>query len=401
MKQVIPILFAALLLLIPVSRVEAASSFRSSTPALEAVAPSADDCASCGKTIYFGERCLTCIAKEAKADRSHPCTTCEKPILFGEHCARCSYAKAKEGLAHKCTTCDVVIYLGSTCAACTKSRLQESLSNLLAKGAELPPMAKSELDRLLARLDFDEPVEPQVEAQPGQPKDSDAQDAPDPKAAEELAREELAKQDQAAEQGALEIFTSAAAEYAKKTGTVIGETAETLELKQRATTVVGVAVATAKVLEETKRKVAVSSFTMLGRVPVHTELGWTSLSDLATFKLLEVAPEMEGTALAEDPAAVLASLVVADHMYLLMDLKLVATEEGPMSIVNYLAHKGSQDPVKTLAATTALVSVRKIRAGQDLSRSIRDLARSIEVLSDSTGDEPGEVEGEQEPETED
>jgi hypothetical protein len=140
---------------------------------------------------------------------------------------------------------------------------------------------------------------------------------------------------------------------------------------------------------------------MLGRVPVHTELGWTSLSDLATFKLLEVAPEMEGTALAEDPAAVLASLVVADHMYLLMDLKLVATEEGPMSIVNYLAHKGSQDPVKTLAATTALVSVRKIRAGQDLSRSIRDLARSIEVLSDSTGDEPGEVEGEQEPETED
>ena len=185
----------------------------------------------------------------------------------------------------------------------------------------------------------------------------------------------------------MEHFTSAAAEYAAQTGKAIGATAESLELKQRATTVVGVAVATAKVLEDTKRKVAVNSFKMLGRVPVHTELGWTSLTDLATFKLLEVAPEMEGTDLAKDPAAVLASLVVADHMYLLMDLKLVAAEDGPMSIVDYLADKGSKDPAKALAATTALVSVRKIRAGQDLSRSIRDLARAIEVLSDTAGDE--------------
>ena len=388
MKQVIPILFAVLFLVVPASRTDAAPA------ALEAPAPTEDDCASCGKTIYFGKRCLTCIAKEAKANRSHPCATCEKPILLGDNCAICTYNNAKRDLAHKCTNCDEVIYLGSTCAACTKTRLQGSLGELLAKGAELTPLAKSELDRLLARLDFAEPGPATDEQGPKEAKDADDSEAATPKTLEDLALDKQVKLDYLAEVSALETFTSAAAEYAEKTGKVIGETATDLKLKQRATTVVGAAVATAKVLEETKRKVAVSSFTMLGRVPVHTELGWTSLSDLAAFKLLEVAPEMQGTDLAKDPAAVLASLVVADHMYLLMDLKLVATEAGPVSVVNYLAEKGSKDPAKTLAATTALVSVRKIRAGQELSRSIRDLARAIEVLSNTAEEETDEIEAE-------
>ncbi|MDG2144287.1 MAG: hypothetical protein P8N31_12085 [Planctomycetota bacterium] len=388
MKQVIPILFAVLFLVVPASRTDAAPA------ALEAPAPTEDDCASCGKTIYFGKRCLTCIAKEAKANRSHPCATCEKPILLGDNCAICTYNNAKRDLAHKCTNCDEVIYLGSTCAACTKTRLQGSLGELLAKGAELTPLAKSELDRLLARLDFAEPGPATDEQGPKEAKDADDPEAATPKTLEDLALDKQVKLDYLAEVSALETFTSAAAEYAEKTGKVIGETATDLKLKQRATTVVGAAVATAKVLEETKRKVAVSSFTMLGRVPVHTELGWTSLSDLAAFKLLEVAPEMQGTDLAKDPAAVLASLVVADHMYLLMDLKLVATEAGPVSVVNYLAEKGSKDPAKTLAATTALVSVRKIRAGQELSRSIRDLARAIEVLSNTAEEETDEIEAE-------
>ena len=388
MKQAIQILFAVLLMLVP------ASGAHTAPPTPRLVAPTADDCASCGKTIYFGERCLTCIATEAKANRSHPCATCEKPILFGDNCAICTFDNAKQGLAHKCTTCDEVIYLGSTCAACTKTRLQSSLGELLAKGAELTPLAKSELDRLLARLEFGEPRQSTDGDEPGEVKDAEGPEASTPRTLEEIAREKQVKLDYLAEMGALETFAKAAAEYAEQTGKVIGETATDLKLKQRATTVVGAAVATAKVLEETKRKVAVSSFTMLGRVPVHTELGWTSLNDLAMFKLLEVAPEMEGTDLAKDPAAVLASLVVADHMYLLMDMKLVATEEGPMSIVEYLADKGSKNPAKTLAATTALVSVRKIRAGQELSRSIRDLARAIEVLSETAEEEvegPGDL----------
>ena len=113
MKQAIQILFAVLLMLVP------ASGAHTAPPTPRLVAPTADDCASCGKTIYFGERCLTCIATEAKANRSHPCATCEKPILFGDNCAICTFDNAKQGLAHKCTTCDEVIYLGSTCAACT------------------------------------------------------------------------------------------------------------------------------------------------------------------------------------------------------------------------------------------------------------------------------------------
>ncbi|MDE0895352.1 MAG: hypothetical protein OSB10_02075, partial [Planctomycetota bacterium] len=101
----------------------------------------ADSCASCGKKIYFGERCLTCIAKETKADHSRPCEVCDKAILFGSLCTRCTYDKATSELAHKCLGCENTIYLGTTCASCTAGRLEKSLGVLMAKGEQLTPLA--------------------------------------------------------------------------------------------------------------------------------------------------------------------------------------------------------------------------------------------------------------------
>jgi hypothetical protein len=329
----------------------------------------ADGCASCGKKIYFGERCLTCIAKETKADHSRPCEVCDKAILFGSLCTRCTYDKATSELAHKCLGCENTIYLGTTCASCTAGRLERSLGVLVAKGEQLTPLAKEELDRLLAGLQ--EKAKNPVELSEGG-----------------KARANLAAEDAKATGLAFAKYASAAADYAKKSGRAIGETAADLELKQRAATIVGAAVETARVLEATKRRVATRSFQALGKIPVHTELGWTSLSGLAQYKLLEVAPEMAGTALAEDPAAVLAALVVADHMYVMMDLNLVATEGEPISIMEFLALRGTQSPTRALAAATALVSIRRIRAGEELSKSIRDLSRAIEVLAEPIPEKP-------------
>ena len=255
--------------------------------ALGARSALAGDCTSCGKTIYFGERCLTCIARESKAGHSHPCEVCEKGILFGSLCTKCTYDKAKSELAHKCASCEDTIYLGSTCASCTAGRLETSLGALIQKGEELTPLARAELERLLASLE--QKAKGALEGEGDE------------------ARAKLADQDAEATERALAKYASAAAEYAKQTGHAIGEAAGSLELRQRSATVVGAAVETARVLEAAKRRVATKGFQALGKIPVHTELGWTSLSGLATYKLLEIAPEMAGTALAEDPAAVLAS----------------------------------------------------------------------------------------------
>jgi hypothetical protein len=357
------VLTSVLLLLAILAGSTDLASAREARPAAIATMEVAGDCSSCGKSIYFGERCMTCISKEAKASHSHACEGCEKGIFFGSFCAMCTFTRAKDGMAHGCETCDAVIYLGSTCASCTAGRMQKRVNLLLSIGSVLAPVAKAELDRLLAELEQEFAGDGQAGGEPD-------------------SRTAQAKADVTATLAAFKGYGAAAAKYTKETGIAIAEKTADLKVKERAATVVGVAVETARVLETTKRTLAVGAFATLGAVPVHTELGWTSLSDLATFKLLEIAPEMKDTDLAKDPAAVLASLVVADHMYLLMDLKLVATEEGPLSIMDFLATKGDTNSAKKLAATTALVSIRRIRSGEALSKSVRDLARAIEVLAE-------------------
>ncbi len=334
-------------------------------PATAAPALIADECATCGKTIYFGERCLTCIAKEAREAREHPCADCGKSILIGPRCAACTWEATRAHLAHDCAGCGKEILIGSLCAICSAQKLEGTLRGLYARGAELAPEVQEALAALV------------------------------PGGLDAGAMKEAALREAAERKAALERFAAVAAQYAAEKGVAVGETLEDLEVKRRALQVVGAAATVADRVERTKLKVAEVGIGKVAKMPVRSELGWTTLEDLARFKLIEVAPSMEGTDLAQDPAAVLASLVVADHLYFLMDLDLVATPAGPISIVEALERKSGEDAEGTLACLAILRSVRDIKRGHDLTRSVRDISRSLEILNPHLfeGEESGEGEG--------
>jgi hypothetical protein len=176
-----------------------------------------------------------------------------------------------------------------------------------------------------------------------------------------------------------------------ETGIELGEGVEDLEASRRAAQAVGAAVEIATAVEDKKRDLAHAGAQRVARIPVHSDLGWTTLGDLAHVALVRHAPALEGTDLAEDPAAVLAALVVGDHLHFLLDLQLVPTPDGPVSIVDALQQSSGVDPEVVVACVTVLEAVRKLRRGEDVTRSLRDLSRGLEMLSP----ELAEVEGDE------
>ena len=149
---ILRILLFALVLLAPagLAAVPTAAPAVASSPAL-------GDCADCGKRIFFGERCLTCIVAEKRRAKEHPCVDCEETILFGERCAGCSLVRGRarlaEALAHPCADCETEIHLGLRCRPCAGANLDRRLSGLLelaergtAGAKALAPAARERLE---------------------------------------------------------------------------------------------------------------------------------------------------------------------------------------------------------------------------------------------------------------
>lgn len=339
------------------------------------------DCATCGKHIYFGERCLTCIAEAKRSEASHPCLDCEDPILFGDRCAGCSITHNRErltsALAHPCADCEAEILFGKRCRSCSGKDLERRLAGLvdlgksgLERGKGLAPAAKARLDAWLGRDRTDE---------------------------ERAA-------DDATEAAALERFTATAKSWAaggKDAAVAGGSKAKDVlgDLGERPVAAIGTAIETVAGIQRAKKDLAHRGLDRLGRIPVTSELGRTSLEDLAGAKLLEAAPGLEGSELVEDPAAALAALITLDHLYFITDLQLVESEEEggpPLTVLEALEARSGTDPSATLACLTILESVRKVRRGEDLTRSIYDIQRALELLNPSA--ELGEQELPAEPE---
>lgn len=329
----------------------ATRAVRASSAPLEPVSAltALGDCQLCGKHIYFGETCVTCILASKRAERSHPCGTCEKPILFGEHCAACALLRVKANLAHPCLSCEQTIYVGKRCRTCAAAHFQQGLSGALeratAAGSKLGADAEARLRALF-------------------PKD-------------EAAR--------AAEVQAIETqeasWLGRATEWTKSTGASIAEGVTDLDAQRRAGMAVGAALEVAASIEATKLRLAEAGIGRALELPVKSELGWTSLGDLATAKLLASAPALAGTDLAEDPAAVLAAFVVVDPLAFVMDLELVPGEDGPMTVLDALAAKSTTDPTAAVACLSILEATRRLQRGEDITRSLRDISRALEVLA--------------------
>lgn len=329
-----------------------------------ATRPIADDCATCGKHIYFGERCLTCHIAAKRQQLAHPCETCATSILVGNQCASCALSKLKGKLAHDCADCGTTVHVGRRCNACAANHMQGQLAKLLsqtgAAGSQLGQNTARRLQDLKSFL-------------PG---------APDHELTltETTARAKEVKAVEAAQGSWLKRAQTWADEFDPKQPLPMGA-GSVVAIRRRANMALGVALEVAESVETTKRELAQAGMHKALQLPVKSEAGWTSLGDLATAKLLIAAPELAGTDLIKNPDAVLAALVIADPMAFLMDFELVPAADGKaLSIVDALAEKSSGDPKTSLACLTLIEATRKLRRGEDVTRSVHDISRALQIL---------------------
>ena len=352
------------------------------------------DCVACGKSIYFGERCATCIVKSKLQNQT--CTDCDKRILVGERCAMCLLRHVDQGLQHACLDCETTIRVGQRCTSCAakhlRSRFGQTKARLKAMGARLETSLGARLNSALSRVALTADDAPSAE--PG-PSATDANPADPERDASEAADALETTQTAAAEAEAIQATETSWRERALAFGQAqkeraalglaagadgFGALAERLDLGGRSVIALGAALEVAESIETTKAQLAEAGIERALAISVASDLGETTLGDLAKVQLLRALPELEGTALANDPAAVFAALIVMDPLGFTMDLELVPTEAGPVSIMEALATRGEEDPTMTFAAITLLESIADLKRGQNVTRAMRDISRALDVL---------------------
>lgn len=352
------------------------------------VSPLDETCASCGKSILFGERCATCVVKERLPDK-RACDSCEREIRVGSTCTRCLVAKLDAKLTRTCVDCEESVRIGTRCTACAakhwKARLDQTRARLTELQGELGADLGGRLERGLALLDVtaaeasDDATSDTPGATPGEPADA----MPQPFDPAALARDAEARKIADAEAGWREralAFAKAQAESAGDAAAAAGRLAEHLALADRAAVALGAALEVADSVETTKEALATAGIQRTLDLTLPSPAGPVTLGDLATARLLSALPELAGTDLAEDPAAVLAALVVMDPLAFLMDFELVPAEGGPLTITEALAARGSQDPETALAVITLVEATGRLKRGENPTRALRDISRCLEIL---------------------
>lgn len=305
------------------------------------------------------------------------CTTCGKRVFFRETCAKCVLAKLDAKLAHACVDCETKIRLGTRCTTCAakhwKARFDQTKARLLELGDGLGADLGGRLKAGLWRLD--------VTANDAE--SEDAPQAPDegpPPTPEERAAA-LARAEARAIAAAETSWIARAKAFAKlPDSAALAGLTERLDLGGRAVVALGAALEVADSVETTKAKLAAAGIQRALDLPVRTDAGTESLGDLASAQLLAALPELAGTDLAKDPAAVLAAVIVMDPLAFLMDFQLVPSPGEPQSIMAALAERGDQDPAFALATVTLIEAVADLKRGQNVTRALRDISRALDIL---------------------
>jgi len=399
MRHALAVLFLALFASLPLAAPASGSSPAGpqSGSALESTLPAVlethrEGCASCGKRIFFGKRCATCLVKERLPDKA--CSACGDDVLIGSLCAPCRVSALDARLQRECLDCDRTTRLGPRCVRCAAAHVTAGFGAMSARvqafaaglDDELGARLTTGLEQLGVRAEDARPLDSGAPSErPLTPAEARAQAE-----AEAIAAAEASWRKRALEfaQARVEAAGEGASELAQQSRSLAKRIAAPGSLGDRTAIAIGAALEVADTIETTKATVAAAGIRRALDVPVQSALGELTLGDLATAKLLDAAPELAGTDLAEDPAAVLAAVIVLDPLGFLMDLELVPTDTEPVSVMEALAARGSEHPERTVAAITLIEAVASLRRGENVTRSLRDLGRSLEVLAPAPTEAP-------------
>jgi hypothetical protein len=127
------------------------------------------------------------------------------------------------------------------------------------------------------------------------------------------------------------------------------------------------------IVSDTKRELTYRTLRSIGAVRVNTPDGPRALEQLARDRIVAQVPGLAGSDLVEDPATVVAALLISDRDYFLHSMKIVQIDGQYISVADALARGSGLDP----AVSRELMAV--VAAADTLSRG-DDVLTSLDVL---------------------
>lgn len=276
-------------------------------------------CSRCGKRIWFGKTCLTCKAKSTRSKLQKTGKTIKEKISEERHaCSGCGKSTLSRG---RCLSCNTV-----SISKKSKKFIHEAKETTRRTSRWIGEKARSpEVKRLLEKA--------------------------------KNHRERITKQ-----------YLPAISKRIKDPTT-----------RRRITKSIRMAAEVHARYSAFKKDATYKSVKVAGNLKFPTKNGSTSLFDFSRKHLLKSAPELAGTDLINDPAAVITGLISADRDYFLNELKMIKTANGYVSIT---------DKLKSGNAETLLDIINVIDAVDDLSKgdfnpvALGSLASSLNRLNE-------------------
>ena len=301
-------------------------------------------CSSCGKTIRFGTRCVSCNAKRAVVagkrtaaegkkrwnESAHPCSMCGKTIHVGKTCASCLAKAGKDKWdkkAHPCSMCGKTIHVGKTCASC------------------LGRAGKKKWEAAKPRIQ-----------------------AAHQKASAWYGRNK-------------EMLAQRAKEAHDRYGPAVMSALRDPENQRKALETIGMVMKVRRQIRAAQRESTYRALKALSNLPIPTDSGTRTLHDIAKGRLLEKMPYLEGSGIAEDPAGSLTALLMRDRNYLMTQVPIVRKGGRQVSVVDAISQSSSLNTgmvMKCIELMDAMESVSNAAAtGED---SLDAIERTMSIM---------------------
>jgi len=149
---------------------------------------------------------------------------------------------------------------------------------------------------------------------------------------------------------------------------------------------VGVAVAVHREVKQLNRTVINSSVQAIGNIPVSTDSGTHTLEEVARQHIITKYPALRGTDLAEDPVAVTAALIAADHKYFLTEMRIIESGEGRVSVLHALHNAGALDAEETLRLLAIVEACEDLANGNDPLQALDGAVSLVEIANAREGE---------------
>ncbi len=273
----------------------------------------------------------------------------------------------------RCSECGKVIHMGAKCASCKAKAAAAKARRAKKKVSEYAPKVRNAAGRARNKV---REYAPRVRDGVDRTRDKIIEYAPKVQKAAKNAQESLRRYGPKLKQTAVatrdrwdrlkprvqearlkaaewydrhkDSLAEKARDAKERYGPAISKTIRDPENRRKAFEALGTVMEVRRQLKQQQRDSTYRALTFASKLPVRTSSGISTLGELAKERLVSRFPGLEGTDIAEDPAAPITALLTSDRKYFLTKCKVVKSGNGYVSITKAISLSSSFDTDKAM-----------------------------------------------------